>query len=122
MSHQTNLNGKRIIPLCVNNAKVLWDYQAKEMDNTKAEERQYPPAVFLRKSKKGTTYYGFVPDGGIPDKRTLVVGRQDLIDLLRGKNAKGEPVEFAKMGVMEPSSNSSTAEDTKDDMEGLQVI
>lgn len=108
MRQQCNLDGKAIIPLCVNNSKVLWEYQGIKVKKM-AETKKYPPAVFMRVSKAGTSLYGFTPDEGIEGGKSLVINRADLVKLLK------KEVEFVKVGILSPSGKT----EEKDDVEGL---
>lgn len=77
------------------------------------EKKIYPPAVFMRISKAGSSLYGFTPDSGIEGGKSLVMNRADLIKLLKGE------VEYVKVGILDPSGKTEKKEEV-DDMEGLE--
>lgn len=103
---QLDLDSKVIIPLCVNNARVLWEYQGKK-NNKMAEKKEYPPTIFMRISKAGTSLYGFTPDEGVEGGKSLVVNRADLIKLLKGE------VQYVRVGILSPSGKTEKEDDTE---------
>lgn len=110
---QISLDGRRI-------EGRFWKYEGRKANMTTEQkdsplgdggdvQKTYPPAVFMRVSKAGTSLYGFVPDEGIKGGKSLVMNRADLIKLLKGE------VEFVKVGILKPAGKKETT-----DTDGLE--
>ena len=95
---QISLDGRRI-------EGKFWKYECKKVEKM-AEKKEYPPAIFLRVSKAGTSLYGFVPDEGITGGKTLVINRADILQLLK------KEVEFVKVGILKPNGKKEETNDT----------
>ncbi len=93
-SIQTSLNNREV-------CGRYWKYEGRKVGMA-TEQKEYPPAVFMRISKAKTSLYGFVPTEGITGGKTLVMNRADLIKLLK------KEVEFVKVGILEPSGKKET--------------
>ena len=60
------------------------------------EKRQFDPAVFLRKSKKGQHIVGFLPEKAESDM-VLIISIEELRKLVRGE------VEYVRSSLLPPS-------------------
>lgn len=96
---QVSLNGKVI-------EGKFRKYESRKVEKM-AETKEYPPAIFMRVSKAGTSLYGFTPDEGVEGGKSLVMNRADLIKLLKGE------VEYVKVGILSPSAKSEPEDDTE---------
>lgn len=67
-----------------------------------ADDREYDPAVFLRKSKKGQHIVGFMPEKVEPDM-VLIISIEGLRDLVRGKGKDGKAVTYLRSSLLPPT-------------------